>query len=139
MPRQAPRLLLSDAGRRLVQETEADTRFLRDMGHERNRCSCQIWKNPRGRLSLCPGGRVSAAVFAGAPFVDKLPKPMNSWLLPSLIFCTICSTFIGWLHTMFFIRNDRKRITPQQFTGIVCSQAALIVALFVYWFWRGVI
>jgi hypothetical protein len=35
-------------------------------------------------------------------FVDKLPSPMNSWLLPSLIFCTVCSTFIGWLHTMFF-------------------------------------
>jgi hypothetical protein len=72
-------------------------------------------------------------------FVDKLPDPMKSWLLPPLIFCTICAVFIGWLQTMFFVRNGDKRISLCQFHLIVGLHAPLIVALPIYWFYRGVI
>jgi ABC-type nickel/cobalt efflux system permease component RcnA len=71
-------------------------------------------------------------------FVDKLPNPMQSWLLPSLIFGTICAVFIGWMHAMFFIRNGNETITQRQFNWIAVSHAALIILVVIYWFWRGV-
>jgi hypothetical protein len=40
---------------------------------------------------------------------------------------------------MFFVRNGDKRISLCQFHLIVGLHAALIVALPIYWFYRGVI
>jgi hypothetical protein len=64
--------------------------------------------------------------------IDKLPDPARIYLVPSLIAYTIGASFLGYLQTMFFIRNGRQPISKRKCYFIVVGHIIWIGCFVTY-------